>query len=550
MNIESPQGPPKNNFKIAIAATIALFVSMIAVGLVLDRFASDRFAQGDSSAGIYWGGYISLSLFYSMMFLIGFDVARPTGRSEDQVREILLAGRSLPLGIAMLTMTATWVGGGFINGTAESVAFDGIAWTQAPWGYGLSLILGGLIFARPMRQRKYTTMLDPLEDRFGSKIAAILYLPALAGEIFWTAAILTALGTTFGFLLNIEFNTAIIISALVAIAYTSMGGLRSVAFTDVFQLIILIGGLYLATFLITPIGELGQLYADYYQIMGDKALPWPNSEWGYQNLVWWDTTGLLVFGGIAWHVYFQRVLSSKSDSIAQWLSILAGIFCLIAAFPSVVIGMVYVTTDWESIGVVALTESERSVALPFVIRYLAPPFLAMVGLGALAAAVMSSVDSSILSASSMGAWNVYRPLMVHRGKTPELLGVVRKMIWIVGITAMLLALKIKSVYELWFLCSDFVYCILFAQLVTALFDKRANAIGSAAGLVVASVLRFGAGETALGLPVWIPYPLLDAEGNTMFPFRTFSMLAGMITIMVVSRCTVQLSPPRPLRTVD
>ena len=107
-----------------------------------------------------------------------------------------------------------------------------------------------------------------------------------------------------------------------------------------------------------------------------------------------------------------------------------------------------------------------------------------------------------------------------------------------------MALRVQSVYALWFLCSDFVYCILFPQLVTALFDRRANAIGSLAGFVV-SLLRLGGGEPVLGLPTWIPYPMVDAEGIVNFPFRTTSMLAGLITIIIVSRLT-RLSPLRAL----
>ncbi|MDI5789790.1 hypothetical protein PO124_19540 [Bacillus licheniformis] len=44
----------------------------------------------------------------------------------------------------MVTMAATWVGGGYINGTAESTYSDGLIWAQAPWGYALSLIIGGI----------------------------------------------------------------------------------------------------------------------------------------------------------------------------------------------------------------------------------------------------------------------------------------------------------------------------------------------------------------------------------------------------------------------
>lgn len=42
----------------------------------------------------------------------------------------------------ILSQTATWVGGGFINGTAEETFTKGLAWVQAPWCYSLSLAFG------------------------------------------------------------------------------------------------------------------------------------------------------------------------------------------------------------------------------------------------------------------------------------------------------------------------------------------------------------------------------------------------------------------------
>lgn len=518
----------------ALAAAFLLLIVMLISGGILHFLGS----------GLNWGGFFSLSLFYALMFYLGLSVVKEEDKHKNQLSEMLIAGRSLPLGMAIMTMAATWVGGGFINGTVESVATSGLVWAQAPWGYALSLVVGGLIFARPMRRRRYTTMLDPLEDRYGQRMAGLLYIPALLGEVFWTAAILTALGATFGFILEIDFNTSIVISALVAIIYTSVGGLRSVAITDVFQLIILIGGLYFITVLLWPSEGLSALYTSYHETMGDAAYLWPSSELGYAQFVWWDSALLLIFGGIPWHVYFQRVLSSRTESTAQWLSILAGLLCILAALPAVIIGMLCATTDWNSMGVPELENA--AVALPYTIQHLTSPLISLVALGALAASVMSSVDSSILSASSMGTWNVYRPFFAIRGDDPQLLRTLRSFIWIVGISATLMALQIKSIYALWFLCSDFVYCILFAQLLTALFDPKANPVGSACGYLVAIVLRLGAGEPVLGLPAWIPYPMLDAEGVTQFPFRTLSMLAGLVTIVVVSRLTQSLSRPRPL----
>lgn len=60
--------------------------------------------------------------------------------------------------------------------------------------YSLFSFPGGLFFARKMRDARYVTMLDPLQNVFGQRWGAMLYLPALAGETLWSAAILSALG--------------------------------------------------------------------------------------------------------------------------------------------------------------------------------------------------------------------------------------------------------------------------------------------------------------------------------------------------------------------
>lgn len=59
---------------------------------------------------------------------------------------------------------------------------------------GVHLALGGLFFAKPMRSRGYVTMLDPFQQIYGKRMGGLLFIPALMGEIFWSAAILSALG--------------------------------------------------------------------------------------------------------------------------------------------------------------------------------------------------------------------------------------------------------------------------------------------------------------------------------------------------------------------
>lgn len=55
-------------------------------------------------------------------------------------------------------------------------------------------VLGGLFFAKPMRSKGYVTMLDPFQQIYGKRMGGLLFIPALMGEMFWAAAIFSALG--------------------------------------------------------------------------------------------------------------------------------------------------------------------------------------------------------------------------------------------------------------------------------------------------------------------------------------------------------------------
>ena len=66
---------------------------------------------------------------------------------------------------------------------------------QAPIGYALSLVLGGVLFAKRMREEGYVTMLDPFQLKYGQRVGGLMFIPALLGEVFWSAAILSALGS-------------------------------------------------------------------------------------------------------------------------------------------------------------------------------------------------------------------------------------------------------------------------------------------------------------------------------------------------------------------
>src|SRR3954463_9177025 len=200
---------------------------------------------------------------YGAFMLVGWLASRRV--RAGSVADLVVAGRNMPFWVAALTMTATWVDGGYLLGTTEGVYKSSLQLgIQGGLCFGLSLIIGGGLFAGVMRRAGFTTLIDPFEVRFGREWAAVLFLPALAGELFWSAELLVAIGATFGVLLGMPLTSAILLSAVVTTAYTALGGMWSVAYTDIFQLGLVALGLAAALpFVLNGAGGLQHAWATY-----------------------------------------------------------------------------------------------------------------------------------------------------------------------------------------------------------------------------------------------------------------------------------------------
>ncbi|KAK3602584.1 hypothetical protein CHS0354_020648 [Potamilus streckersoni] len=490
---------------------------------------------------IHVPGLIAIIVFYLLILGVGLWAARKskqTGRDANS-ENVMLAGRNIGLLVGVFTMTATWVGGGFINGTSEIIFSSGLVWCQAPFGYGLSLVFGGLFFAKKMRTKGYVTMIDPFSAMYGERMGGLIYIPALLGEVFWSAAILAALGATLAVILEMDTNISIIVSSCIAVFYTLFGGLYSVAYTDVVQLICIFVGLWLSI----PFAMTNDAV---HSISINATENWIKTLKTEDLGIYIDSYLLLIFGGIPWQVYFQRVLSSSSVRNAQLLSYIAAVGCVVMAIPSVLIGAVAASTDWNrteyaQIGKVPIPPSEYSLILPLVLQYLTPTAVAFCGLGAVSAAVMSSADSSILSASCMFARNVYKFVFRQKASEREILWVMRISIFWVGAMATVMAILVESVYALWYLCSDLVYVVLFPQLVCVIYLSWSNTYGSLAGYILGLLIRILGGEPTLKIPAVIKFPWYNEENQMqMFPYKTLCMLISMSSIMGVSYLTKYL----------
>ncbi|XP_009982168.1 PREDICTED: high affinity choline transporter 1-like [Tauraco erythrolophus] len=440
-------------------------------------------------------GLVSLSVFFMLTLAIGIWASWKS-KKEQQNRNptemAIVGGRNITVFIGLFTATATWVGGAYINGTAEIVYLPskGLLWVQAPVGFALSLVIGGFFFVNPMRSKNYVTVMDPLQETYGNVMGSLLFIPPLLGEVFWFAAILASLGATMRVILDIGGSLAIIISACTVILYTLLGGLYSVAYTDVIQLVFITLSLWVCIpFALVNSATESIYYTATHQSYQD---PWMGKiEQQYLGR-WLDDFFYLVLGSIPWQTYFQRVLSAASPGQARLISYLSALGCFLMAIPSVLIGAVAASTDWNqtSYGLPSpLERGESAMILPLVLHYLCPAYISVAGLGAIAAASMSSADSALLSASSMFAHNIYRKILRKKATETEVLWAMRTSTLVFGAGAASLAFYSSSVYDLWFLSGELVYALLFPQLCCALFAPSTNTYGSAAGFLVGLLLR-------------------------------------------------------------
>ena len=69
--------------------------------------------------------------------------------------------------------------------------------------------INGLLFVHKLREKSYLTCIDALQSTYGKFAGGLVYLPSCIGDICWTAAVLSALGTTLAVILDMKGRNVI-----------------------------------------------------------------------------------------------------------------------------------------------------------------------------------------------------------------------------------------------------------------------------------------------------------------------------------------------------
>lgn len=420
---------------------------------------------------------VFLSLYLLAQLLIGYWISLKIESDQDYY----LAGRSLGFKVASLSIFATWFGAETCMGSAGSIFEYGLSGGRAdPFGYSLCLFLMALLLAAPLRKLKLVTLGDLFRLRLTPGIEKLAVLILIPSTIIWAAAQVRALGQIVTVITPLSFEAACILAALFVIAYTSMGGLLGDVVHDVIQGGILILGLLLILYF--SLDYIGDLQTAWRNIPSERLSFIRPGEGLLERL---DAWAIPILGSLVAQELISRVLACRSPEVSRRASFSAGILYLCVGLIPVVIGVLGSQLPFEV--------AHKDQFLPTIAQNLLPPALFVIFMGALIAAILSTVDSTLLTISAFTTHNLMSD-RYYRLSEKRKLFVSRSVVVLVGVVAYVLAHEADGIYDLVILASSF----------------------GTAGVLVVTLVATWKPSWALPIPAWscllvgmVSYPLAE-----------------------------------------
>lgn len=412
---------------------------------------------------------IGILCYVSIQIGIGWYVSRFISTEKDY----LLAGRSLGFTLGTFTIFATWFGAESVIGSSGAIYSGGLSGGSAdPFGFGLCLIVTGFVFAIPLWKRKLTTMADLFHNRYSPEVEKIAVFMMLPATLMWAAAQIRAFGQVLTASSTIELEIAIAIAASIVILYTVLGGLLAVAYTDLIQGLILIFGLFaLIVLLVLNEPQLGAAWASVSPERLTLRQP-PGTSWLERIDIW----AIPLCGSVVAQELVARIIATRSPKVAKRSTIAAGGMYLTIGLIPAFIGLVGLYLMPE------LTDSEQLI--PAVAQAYMPTVLYIIFAGALVSAILSTVDSALLVASSLVSHNI---IVKRRPDMPEFrkVGWARFFVMIFGVLAWVIATNAEGVYNLVVDAAAFGTAGIFTTVVFGLFTKFGGKWAAASTMFVA-----------------------------------------------------------------
>jgi SSS family solute:Na+ symporter len=331
-----------------------------------------------------------IAVFAALMIAIGVFARRRT-RNEA---EFLVAGRRLGPLMYTGTMAAVVIGGASTIGGVGLGYEYGVSGMWLVFSIGCGVLLLSVCFAGRINRLGLYTVGDMLNRRYGPGAGFFAGIVMCAYTMMLAVTSTIAYGAIFGVLFELGKVPAILIGGSVVVIYSALGGMWSITLTDFIQFLIKTAGIFLILLptLLFKVGGLAGLRAELpasafslVHIGGDTIL-------GYFIIY--------VLGLIIGQDIWQRVFTARSDSVARWGGMVAGVYCLFYALAGALIGMCAKVILPEIV--------DRNAVYAEIVRHSLPVGISGLVIAAALAAIMSTSSGALIATATVAKQDLVR----------------------------------------------------------------------------------------------------------------------------------------------
>ena len=481
--------------------------------------------------GAIIGVFLVIIAYLVMMLAIGFFYSKGNNDSSD----FYLGGRKLGPFVTAMSAEASdmssWLlmglpGVAYLSGTCDA------AWTAI--GLAIGTYLNWLIVAK--RLRRYSaktnsiTMPDFFSNRYRDDSKLLLGISAIFIIIFfvpYTASGFAACGKL----------VSTLISAVVIVGYTALGGFMAASFTDLIQSIVMTIALVLVVcFGVSMCGGLDVVLANAKELPGFLSLTatYDSASGTASNYGTITTISTLAWGlgyfGVP-HVLLRFMATEHEDNIAMSRRI-ATVWVVISMAVAIFIGIVGHSLTKNGVMVELKGSSSETIIIQVATLLCQHGFLAIIGAGitlaGILACTMSTADSQLLAASSAVSENLLKGMFGVNLTEKRTIHVARATVLFIAVIAVFLAGNPdSSVFGIVSFAWAGFGAVFGPVVLAALFWKRSNRNGALAGMIAGGVMVFVWKYCVRPLGgAWNVYELLPAFIVAMVVLIAVSLATG------------------------
>ena len=448
---------------------------------------------------------VSIVLYLLLILYIGIKFAK----KNNTVHDFYLGGRKLGPLVTAMSAEASDMSSWLLMGLPGVAYLSGICdagWTAL--GLAIGTYINWLIVAKRLRNYSHhcnnsITIPDFFSNRYRDKKNILLGISALIIVIFfipYTGSGFAACGKLFSSLFGIDYHVAMIVSALIIIAYTSLGGFLAASTTDLIQSIIMsIALIVILGFGVSVAGGLDAVIDNAKSLPGYLSMhathdpaTGASSGYGFITIVSTMAWGLGYFGMPHILLRFMAIEDSKKIKTSRRI---ASIWVVISLTVAVFIGIIGLAIS--KTGKIETLEGSQSETIIVKISSLLstygviPALIAGVILAGILASTMSTSDSQLLAASSSVSQNIMQKVLKIKISQKASMIVARITLVVIAIIGIIIAWDPDSSV---FGIVSFAWAGFGATfgpvMLFALFWKRSNKYGAISGMVVGGVMVF------------------------------------------------------------